>query len=90
MQKVIDSEYIWYWLTVYQGLGIGLRTKIHGLNYNKFLSTQEHRTEIDARAGTFQAFELFGHQLLQSGHFASAEVQEKLEAMNRAREELER
>ena len=26
---------------------------------------QEHRTEIDARAGTFQAFELFGQQLLQ-------------------------
>lgn len=51
---------------------------------------QEHRTEIDARAGTFQAFELFGHQLLQSGHFASAEVQEKLDAMNEARQDLER
>lgn len=60
------------------------------MGYNKLSSTQEHRTEIDARAGTFQAFELFGHQLLQSGHFASPEVQEKLEAMNRAREELER
>lgn len=51
---------------------------------------QEHRTEIDARAGTFQAFELFGHQLLQSGHFASAEVQEKLDAMNEDRQDLER
>ena len=28
---------------------------------------QEHRNEIDARAGTFQAFELFGQQLLQVG-----------------------
>ena len=26
---------------------------------------QEHRNEIDARANTFQAFELFGQQLLQ-------------------------
>lgn len=51
---------------------------------------QEHRTEIDARANTFHAFELFGQQLLQSGHFASAEVQEKLDAMNDARQELER
>merc|ERR1711970_1606230 len=36
-----------------------------------------------------QAFELFGQQLLQADHFASAEVQEKLEGMNEAREDLE-
>jgi len=51
---------------------------------------QEHRTEIDARAGTFQAFELFGQQLLQSGHYASVEIQEKLESMTDARQELEK
>merc|ERR1719232_641463 len=51
---------------------------------------QEHRTEIDARSGTFQAFELFGQQLLQADHFASDEVQEKLESMNDAREDLEK
>jgi len=51
---------------------------------------QEHRTEIDARAGTFQAFELFGQHLLQSNHYASPEVQEKLENMNMARQELEK
>merc|ERR1711884_774018 len=51
---------------------------------------QEHRTEVDARAGTFQAFELFGQQLLQANHYASAEVQEKLEGMNEAREDLEK
>ncbi|XP_012266103.2 spectrin alpha chain isoform X2 [Athalia rosae] len=51
---------------------------------------QEHRTEIDARAGTFQAFELFGQQLLQSSHYASVEIQEKLEAMAEARQELEK
>lgn len=51
---------------------------------------QEHRTEIDARAGTFQAFEMFGQQLLQSGHYASVEVQERLEKMNDARQELEK
>ena len=51
---------------------------------------QEHRTEIDARAGTFQAFELFGQQLLQSGHYASVEIQEKMESMTEARQELEK
>ena len=45
---------------------------------------------MDARANTFHAFELFGQQLLQSAHFASPEVREKLDAMNAAREELER
>ncbi|XP_032452714.1 spectrin alpha chain isoform X2 [Nasonia vitripennis] len=51
---------------------------------------QEHRMEIDARVGTFQAFELFGQQLLQSNHYASVEIQEKLESMNEARQELEK
>ena len=51
---------------------------------------QEHRTEIDARAGTFQAFELFGKQLLQANHYASDEVQQKLESMSDAREDLEK
>merc|ERR550517_2450375 len=51
---------------------------------------QEHRTEIDARSGTFQAFELFGQHLLQSNHYASPEVQEKLETMNTARQDLEK
>lgn len=51
---------------------------------------QEHRTEIDARSGTFQAFEMFGQQLLQSGHYASVEIQEKLESMTEARQELEK
>ena len=50
---------------------------------------QEHRTEIDARAGTFQAFELLGQQLLQNQHYASDDVQEKLEELAKAREELE-
>ena len=43
---------------------------------------QEHRTEIDALSGTFQAFELFGQQLLQADHFAATKVQEKLEGMS--------
>ncbi|XP_049273275.1 spectrin alpha chain isoform X2 [Rhipicephalus sanguineus] len=51
---------------------------------------QEHRTEIDARAGTFQAFEMFGQQLLQNGHYASAEIQQKLDMMTEARKELEK
>ena len=51
---------------------------------------QEHGTEIDARSGTFQALELFGQHLLQADHFAAPEVQEKLEGMSDAREDLEK
>ena len=46
--------------------------------------------EIDARAGTFQAFELFGQQLLQNNHYASEEVREKLENLSGSRDELEK
>ena len=57
-----------------------------------FLSSyfQEHRSEIDARAGTFQAFEMFGHQLLANNHYESPQVQEKLTDMNKARDDLEK
>uniref|UniRef100_A0A3P9IJC5 Spectrin alpha chain, non-erythrocytic 1 n=1 Tax=Oryzias latipes TaxID=8090 RepID=A0A3P9IJC5_ORYLA len=51
---------------------------------------QEHRTEIDARAGTFQAFEQFGQQLLARGHYASPEIQQKLEALDQERADLEK
>uniref|UniRef100_A0A671XV45 Spectrin alpha chain, non-erythrocytic 1 n=1 Tax=Sparus aurata TaxID=8175 RepID=A0A671XV45_SPAAU len=51
---------------------------------------QEHRTEIDARAGTFHAFEQFGQQLLVRGHYASPEIQQKLEALDRERADLEK
>nr|XP_054593033.1 spectrin alpha chain, non-erythrocytic 1-like [Nothobranchius furzeri] len=51
---------------------------------------QEHRTEIDARVGTFQAFEQFGQQLLARGHYASPEIQQKLEALDRERADLEK
>lgn len=51
---------------------------------------QEHRTEMDARAGTFQAFDMFGKQLLESQHYASVEIGEKLESMAEARQELEK
>lgn len=54
------------------------------------LCMQEHRTEIDARTGTFQAFEQFGQQLLARGHYASPEIQEKLEALDRERADLEK
>jgi spectrin alpha len=33
---------------------------------------------------------MFGQQLLESNHYASPQVQEKLEAMNEARQELEK
>jgi hypothetical protein len=37
-----------------------------------------------------QAFDLFGQQLLQADHFASGEVEERLESMAAAREDLEK
>ena len=37
-----------------------------------------------------QAFELFGKQLLQASHYASDEVQDRLESMSQAREDLEK
>jgi spectrin alpha len=51
---------------------------------------QEHRTEMDARAGTFQALELFGQQLLQGGHYAAGDINDKLRAMADARQDLEK
>ena len=53
------------------------------------LCSQEHRMEIDARANTFQTFEVFGHQLLQNNHYASDDVREKLKELADAREALE-
>jgi len=50
---------------------------------------QEHRTEIDARAGTFAAFEQFGSELLQANHYAAPEIQDKIEELAKSREELE-
>lgn len=60
-----------------------------GLLKSLFRIYQEHRTEIDARAGTFAAFEQFGTELLQANHFAAPEIQDKIEELAKAREELE-
>lgn len=51
---------------------------------------QEYRTEIDARAATFQSYEQFGHQLLNSGHYASDNIRDRLADVNQAREDLEK
>uniref|UniRef100_A0A8C0RD76 Spectrin alpha chain, non-erythrocytic 1 n=1 Tax=Canis lupus familiaris TaxID=9615 RepID=A0A8C0RD76_CANLF len=42
------------------------------------------------QAGTFQAFEQFGQQLLAHGHYASPEVKEKLDILDRERAGLEK
>lgn len=49
---------------------------------------QDHRAEIDARAATFANFDAFGHELLDSKHYASPEIQERIEAIVAARENL--
>lgn len=67
-----------------------IHTVLRELPKRPFSFKQEHRTEIDARAGTFHALEQFGQQLLNSNHYASPEIQEKLEQLNAARDDLER
>lgn len=51
---------------------------------------QAHRTELDTRAGAFNAFETFGGQLLTQGHFATPEVQEKLDSIRQDRKAVEK
>ncbi|KHN88357.1 Spectrin alpha chain [Toxocara canis] len=50
---------------------------------------QEYRTEIDSRAATFHAFEQFGNQLLNSHHYASENIKQRLDDVNDARQKLE-
>ncbi|VDM96402.1 unnamed protein product [Thelazia callipaeda] len=50
---------------------------------------QEYRTEIDSRSATFQAFEQFGNQLLNSHHYASENIKHRLDDVNNARQKLE-
>lgn len=50
---------------------------------------QEYRTEIDSRAATFQAFDQFGNQLLNSHHYAAADIENRLQGVNDARKGLE-
>ena len=100
-EKLLDSYDLQRFLSDYRDL-MSWISSMKGLISSDELATdvtgaeallerhQEHRTEIDARAGTFQAFELFGQQLLQANHYASMEVQEKLDSMNEAREDLEK
>ena len=100
-EKLLDSYDLQRFLSDYRDL-MSWISSMKGLIASDELATdvtgaeallerhQEHRTEIDARAGTFQAFELFGQQLLQANHYASMEVQDKLESMNEAREDLEK
>ncbi|KAK6636692.1 hypothetical protein RUM43_010354 [Polyplax serrata] len=100
-EKLLDSYDLQRFLSDYRDL-MSWITSMMGLVSSEELANdvtgaeallerhQEHRTEIDARAGTFQAFELFGQQLLQAAHYASVEIQEKLESMREARQELEK
>merc|ERR1719211_183275 len=100
-EKLLDSYDLQRFLSDYRDL-MSWVTSMKGLIASDELASdvtgaeallerhQEHRTEIDARAGTFQAFELFGKQLLQANHYASDQVQERLESMSDAREDLEK
>ncbi|KAL5964977.1 Spectrin alpha chain [Taenia solium] len=48
----------------------------------------EHRAEIDARAGTFDNFDAFGHELLENKHYASPEIEKRIEETLVARDNL--
>ncbi|MCP9263394.1 Spectrin alpha chain [Dirofilaria immitis] len=50
---------------------------------------QEYRTEIDSRAATFEVFEQFGNQLLNSHHYASENIKQRLQDVTNARHKLE-
>ncbi|CDI97721.1 Spectrin alpha actinin [Echinococcus multilocularis] len=49
---------------------------------------QEHRAEIDARAGTFDNFDAFGHELVENKHYASPEIEKRIEETRVARGNL--
>ena len=53
------------------------------------MNTNINISFIDARVGTFQAFELFGQQFLQANHYASL-VQDRMDIIKEARQDLEK
>ncbi|XP_072016283.1 spectrin alpha chain-like [Amphiura filiformis] len=48
------------------------------------------KAEIEDHAGSFQTFEAFGNQLLQSDQYASPEIQEKLDELAQERKDLDK
>ena len=48
------------------------------------------QTEIDARESSFHSFEASGQQQLASRHFASSEIQQKMESLQKDRALLQR
>ncbi|VEL10488.1 unnamed protein product, partial [Protopolystoma xenopodis] len=50
---------------------------------------REHRTEIDARAPTFQKFEAFGRELVNNNHYASSDVKQKLSNVSMSCQDLD-
>ncbi|KAJ8038539.1 Spectrin alpha chain, non-erythrocytic 1 [Holothuria leucospilota] len=51
---------------------------------------RELHTEMEAKAGTFQAFEAFGNQLIMNNHYSSPEIQEKLDDLSKEKDALDR
>ncbi|WP_411025710.1 spectrin repeat-containing protein, partial [Salmonella sp. s55004] len=51
---------------------------------------RELHTEMEAKAGTFQAFEAYGNQLIMNNHYDSPEIQEKLDTLAREKDALDR
>jgi spectrin alpha len=51
---------------------------------------KEHRQEIDLRDGVFRTFNNFGQELISGRHYASKEIQEKIDHIAEARKALDK
>uniref|UniRef100_A0A8C0VRC8 Spectrin alpha chain, non-erythrocytic 1 n=1 Tax=Cyanistes caeruleus TaxID=156563 RepID=A0A8C0VRC8_CYACU len=58
--------------------------------FERDLAALGDKMSLQRIAGTFQAFEQFGQQLLAHGHYASPEIKEKLDILDQERTDLEK
>ena len=94
----INSELVHTWLRVALCVAVWGRhsnlsgSSFHGvgctleLGHRGHCPLQEHRSEIDARATTFNAFETFGNQLLDARHYESDDIESKMNELAADRE----
>ncbi|CAH8834837.1 unnamed protein product [Trichobilharzia szidati] len=90
LQKFLaDARDLQSWITTMYGLVSSKQVGTYVTSAESLLDThREYRTEIDTRAPAFQNFESFGKELLDNGHYASDVVQQKLQEIAEARENL--
>ncbi|CAF1062161.1 unnamed protein product, partial [Didymodactylos carnosus] len=98
--KLLDGYDYQKFLTDFRDLAAVIKSIIQQISSNELARDvpgaeallerhHEHRSEIDARSGAFQAFEDFGNDLIRSNHYAGDDIKEKLREMEDIREQLE-